>query len=58
LTAAIRAITEDERMRSHAAEVGEEIRAEDGVSRAVEIVGGNPVARTGGSTGVLPPPAP
>jgi sterol 3beta-glucosyltransferase len=58
LAAAIRAITEDEGMRSRAAEVGEAIRAEDGVSRAVEIIRGNPVARTGGSTGVLPPPAP
>ncbi len=40
LAAAIRTITEDERMRSRAAELGEEIRAEDGVARAVEIVAG------------------
>jgi sterol 3beta-glucosyltransferase len=39
LAAAIRAITEDKRMRSRAAELGKEIRAEDGVARAVEIVG-------------------
>ena len=40
LAAAIRNITEDERMRSRAAELGEQIRAEDGVARAVEIVAG------------------
>jgi sterol 3beta-glucosyltransferase len=40
LTATIRTITEDERMRSRAAELGEEIRAEDGVARAIEIVAG------------------
>jgi sterol 3beta-glucosyltransferase len=40
LAVAIRAITEDGRMRSRAAEVGETIRAEDGVARAVEIVAG------------------
>jgi UDP:flavonoid glycosyltransferase YjiC (YdhE family) len=40
LDAAIRAITEDEGMRSRATEVGEEIRAEDGVARAIEIVAG------------------
>jgi UDP:flavonoid glycosyltransferase YjiC (YdhE family) len=40
LAVAIRAITEDGRMRRRAAEVGEEIRAEDGVARAVEIVAG------------------
>ena len=40
LAAAIRTITEDEGMRSRAAELGEGIRAEDGVARAVEIVAG------------------
>jgi UDP:flavonoid glycosyltransferase YjiC (YdhE family) len=40
LAVAIRAITEDGRMRRRAAEVGEGIRAEDGVARAVEIVAG------------------
>ena len=40
LAAAIRAITEDKGMRDRAAELGEEIRAEDGVARAVEIVTG------------------
>jgi sterol 3beta-glucosyltransferase len=40
LTATIRTITEDEGMRSRAAEVGEGIRAEEGVARAVEIVAG------------------
>jgi sterol 3beta-glucosyltransferase len=40
LTAAIRTITEDEGMRGRAAEVGEDIRAEEGVARAVEIVAG------------------
>ena len=40
LAAAIRAITEDKGMRDCAAELGEEIRAEDGVARAVEIVTG------------------
>jgi sterol 3beta-glucosyltransferase len=40
LAAAIRAITEDEMMRSRAADVGDEMRTEDGVSRAVEIVAG------------------
>ena len=40
LAAAIRTIIEDKRMRSRAAELGEEIRAEVGVTRAVEIVAG------------------
>ncbi len=38
LTAAIRAITEDESTRRCAAELGKSIRAEDGVARAVELV--------------------
>ena len=38
LVAAIRAITGDEGMRRRAAALGEKIRAEDGVARAVEIV--------------------
>jgi sterol 3beta-glucosyltransferase len=40
LTAAIRAVTGDGGMRRLAEELGERIRAEDGVARAVEIVGG------------------
>ena len=40
LVAAIRAVTEDESTRRRAAELGEKIRAEDGVARAVEIVAG------------------
>jgi sterol 3beta-glucosyltransferase len=40
LTAAIRAVTGDRGMRRLAEELGEGIRAEDGVARAVEIVGG------------------
>lgn len=40
LAAAIRAITEDDGMRRRAAELGKEIRSEDGVARAVEIVAG------------------
>ena len=40
LAAAIRAVTEDAEMRRRAAELGEKIRAEDGVARAVEIVAG------------------
>jgi hypothetical protein len=46
LTAAIRAVTEDGRMRSRAAEVGERIRAEDGVARTVEIVAGRTIGGT------------
>ena len=40
LVASIRAITDDEGMRRRAAALGEKIRAEDGVARAVEIVAG------------------
>ena len=40
LVAAIRADTEDESTRRRAAELGEKIRAEDGVARAVELVAG------------------
>jgi sterol 3beta-glucosyltransferase len=40
LAAAIRTITEDRRMRSCADKLGEEMRAEDGVTQAVEIVSG------------------
>lgn len=40
LVAAIRSATEDEGMRRRAAELGEKIRAEDGVARAVDIVAG------------------
>lgn len=40
LVSAIRAVTEDEDMRRHAAGLGEEIRAEDGVARAVEVIVG------------------
>jgi UDP:flavonoid glycosyltransferase YjiC (YdhE family) len=40
LVAAIRAVTNDEGMRRRAAELGEKVRAEDGVARAVEIVAG------------------
>lgn len=39
LAAALRAVTEDEGMRHLTEELGEEIRAENGVARAVEIVG-------------------
>jgi sterol 3beta-glucosyltransferase len=39
LAAAIRAVTENTRMRSLAEELGERIRAENGVGRAVEIIG-------------------
>ena len=39
LAAAIRAVTENKRMRSLAEELGERIRAENGVARAVEIIG-------------------
>jgi sterol 3beta-glucosyltransferase len=46
LAAAIRAVNEDGRMRSRAAEVGEGIRAEDGVARAVEIVAGRTLEET------------
>jgi sterol 3beta-glucosyltransferase len=40
LVAAIRAVAEDESTRRRAAELGEKIRAEDGIARAVEIVAG------------------
>ena len=40
LVTSIRAITGDEGMRRRAAALGEKIRAEDGVARAVEIVAG------------------
>ncbi len=40
LVASIRAITDDEGMRRRAAALGDKIRAEDGVARAVEIVAG------------------
>lgn len=40
LVVSIRAITDDEGMRRRAAALGEKIRAEDGVARAVEIVAG------------------
>jgi len=39
LAAAIRAVTENKRMRRLAEELGERIRAENGVARAVEIIG-------------------
>jgi sterol 3beta-glucosyltransferase len=40
LAAAIRAVTEDEGMRRLAEELGERIRAENGVARAADIIGG------------------
>ena len=48
LVAAIRAITEDEGVRRRAAELGEEIRAEDGVARAVETVAGRTSGESSG----------
>ena len=39
LAAAIRAVTEDKGMRRLAEELGQGIRAENGVARAVEIIG-------------------
>ncbi len=39
LAAAIRAVTEDEGMRRVAEELGEGIRAENGVARTAEIIG-------------------
>ena len=39
LAAAIRAVTEDEGMRRLAGELGQGIRAENGVARAAEIIG-------------------
>jgi UDP:flavonoid glycosyltransferase YjiC (YdhE family) len=39
LLPAIRVATEDDRVRERAAAVGEKIRAERGVARAVEVVG-------------------
>jgi sterol 3beta-glucosyltransferase len=38
LTAAIRAVTEDEGARRRAEELGERVRGEDGVARAVELI--------------------
>ena len=49
LVGAIRTVTEDEGTRRRAAELGEKIRAEDGIARAVEIVTSDPSKRT--STG-------
>ncbi|WP_207956275.1 glycosyltransferase [Rubrobacter marinus] len=48
LAAAIRAVTGDEGMRRRAAELGDEIRAEDGVARAVEIIAGSPAQAPAG----------
>jgi hypothetical protein len=38
LTAAIRAVTEDEGARRRAEELGERVRGEDSVARAVELI--------------------